>query len=539
MRFPGLVGPNIRWGIFFLSVRNFSILERYIRAKPHSNELKISQVNADEERKEENKKKESKYYPPNITRGVIPKSAYINTWKIPEQPENPKFLKIALIGAPNAGKSSLLNSILNKTISAVSPKINTTKQDIKGVYTKDNVQLIFIDAPGIIPSHKKKNFCKELVSYAWKGYEEADLVLFIADTVKRPTYDILNIVRMLAPKNVVPYCSDSESESENCNESGSENCNESGSGNCNESGSGNQGYCGAERNPPSSALNSDNDKYKENFNQYDVNNYDENEFEQNDKIPHDNENNYWGNPNMGDFLVNENDDQKKKDEKFIEYFSSTMEMDSKYNDKSVKKNLFENRKKIIESYQHNTMYTKNNMINAERKQVIPPVILVLNKVDLCTHNKWANARAKEFMNNGNFDNIFFISAKYNKGIEELLDYIIKHKAKNQFWVYPKDTNTTLSKVQIVEQLINTYLYCWFNKDVPYKIKHHMLSWCVNLNNCLIIEYQIIVKSAKVAKMICGVHNKLIINMRKNVSYKLTKLWDQNVYVHIHVKSVNV
>ncbi|CRH03794.1 GTPase, putative [Plasmodium relictum] len=478
-----------------LYVRHFSILERYIRARPHSNELKISEGDVNKERKGEYKKKESKYYPPNITRGVIPKSAYMNIWKIPEQPENPKFLKIALIGAPNAGKSSLLNSILNKTISAVSPKINTTKHDIKGIYTRDNVQLIFIDAPGVIPSHKKKKFCKELVSYAWKGYEEADLVLFIVDTVKRPTNDIFSIVRILAPKKVDTDSSESEEE--------------------------NNDY------------DKEYDNYQENFKESNINNdnYIEKNVEGDEKKK--NNNSISNNRNYEDSFLKEKNDNKKQEEKFIKYFSGKMKNDLNYNDKSIKENLFENRKKIIESY-----YDTKNLAKNEKK-IVPPVILVLNKVDLCTHNKWANARAKEFMSNGDFDNIFFISAKYNKGIEELLEYIIKYKAKNQLWIYPKDTSTTLTKVQIVEQLINTYLYCWFNKDVPYKIKHQMLSWCVNLNNCLIIEYQIIVKSEKVAKMICGVHNKLIINMRKNVSYKLTKLWGQNVYVHIHVKSVNI
>ncbi|SBT44892.1 GTPase Era, putative (ERA) [Plasmodium ovale wallikeri] len=493
----GLFGKRHEWGIL-LRVRNFSIMERYIRAKPHSNELKINEVNVDEERKDENRKRESKYYPPNITRGIIPKSAYMNTWKMPEQPENPKFLKIALIGAPNAGKSSLLNSILNKTISAVSPKINTTKQDIKGIYTKDNVQLIFIDSPGIIPSHKKKKFCKELVTYAWKGYEEADLILFIADTVKRPTHDIMNIIRILAPKKVEAYDSESEEDVPEGN------------------------------NPHNTICTSDD---RQNLLHNDECNMDEKEIEKEQ--------------NCNDTTISscvhaendlhERDDQKRREGKFIDYFSATMENDSIYSDKSIKENLFHNRKRIIESYRYEK---RKDGINYSTKQIVPPVILVLNKVDLCTHNKWANARAKEFMNNGNFDNIFFISAKYNKGIEELLDYITKYKAKDQVWVYPKDESTTLTKVQIVEQLINTYLYCWFNKDVPYRIQHHMLSWCVNLNNSLIIEYQIVVKSEKVAKMICGVHNKLIINMRKNVSYKLTKLWGQDVYVHIHVKSIN-
>ncbi|VWU48567.1 GTPase Era, putative [Hepatocystis sp. ex Piliocolobus tephrosceles] len=491
------------WGD--LNLRNFSIMERYTKARPHCNEFKMNEMNTNEDKKEENsnKKKKSIYYGPNITRGLIPKSAYMNTWKIPEQPAEPHFLKIALVGAPNAGKSSLLNSILNKTIAAVSPKINTTKEDIKGIYTKDNVQLIFIDCPGIIPSHKKKKFCKELVNYAWKGYEEADLVLFVTDTVKRPTSDIINIVRLLAPKKVEAYDSESDEEiNVDC-----------------------------ERNPNSIHEGNENDeeggifsrKLQNGYNGYNGDNHEGNP-QENYKKRH------------KDLQHKEHNVLNQKESEFIEFFSSTMENDSIY-DKSVKEDIFKNRKKIIESYF--TLYDfKNNKTKGIKKEVIPPVILVLNKVDLCTENKWAKARAKEYIHNGDFDNIFFISAKYKKGIDEMLNYIIKYKTKEKYWIYPPNESTTLTKVKIVEQLINTYLYCWFNKDVPYKIKHHILSWHVDINNSLIIEYQLLVKNEKVAKIICGVHNKLIINMRKNVSYKLTQLWGQNVYVHIHVKAVD-
>ncbi|SPJ12736.1 GTPase Era, putative [Plasmodium sp. DRC-Itaito] len=533
----------------YFRVKYFSILQRYIKARPHSNELKIKETDINENKKEKDsikKRGESKYYAPNITRGIIPKCAYMNTWEIPEQPENAQFLKIALIGAPNAGKSSLLNSILNKTISAVSPKINTTKYDIKGIYSKDNVQLIFIDSPGIIPSHKKKKFCKELVTYAWKGYEEADLVLFIVDAVKRPTHDILNIVRILAPKNVEPYDSGSDDESFQNN-----NINDN-----------RQNIMNKEAFNDVLYYNTQNIAYKNNTdnktldNKTSDNKTSDNKTSDNKTLDNKTSDNKTSDNKTSDNKTSDNKtsdnnnisqmkyDEMNREEKFIKYFSKEMEKDLQYYDKSIKENLFKSRKVIRNSYSDNI---KNNITddhNKEQEKInkkndfIPPVILVLNKVDLCTHNKWANARAKEYMNNGIFDNIFFISAKYNKGIEELLNYIIKNKTKNQYWVYPKDAITTLSKVQIVEQLINTYIYCWFNKDVPYKIKHHMLSWCVNLDNSLIIEYQIIVKSEKVAKMICGIHNKLIINMRKNVSYKLTKLWNKNVYVHIHVKSIS-
>lgn len=459
------------------SARFFSILERYIRARPHSDELKITEP-IEKDESTDRRKPKSKYYSPNITRGVVPKSAYMNIWEKPKQPENPQFLKIAIIGAPNSGKSSLLNSILNKTISAVSPKINTTKYDITGVYTKDNVQLLFVDAPGIIPSHEKKKFCKELMNFAWKGYEEADLVLLVVDVVKRPTSDLFNLVRLIAPKRFEEEEYEEEEQEEE--EEEEENC----------------------------ELDDEIDETRK-HNKTEVPGSQQEE-----------------NGHIG---------RRKKKDRFVCTFLKHMEEHEKECDISLKENLRENRKKIMDSYDESG--NSENDAMKKKKYLLPPVILVLNKIDLCTHNKWANARAKEFSINGEFDNIFFISAKHNKGVEELLNYIIDTKTKRRFWIYPSNINTTLTKVQIIEQLINTYLYCWFNKDVPYKMKHHILSWNVNSNNSTIIEYQILVKNEKVAKMICGVHNKLIINMRKNVSYKLTKLWGHNVYVYIHVKAI--
>lgn len=422
--------------------RNFSIIERYLRAVPNADELKgsVEVGTVDQFIKE---KKGSTYFPPSISRGTIPKEAYLNIFCPPKQPEQPKFLKVVLVGAPNSGKSSLLNCILNKTVSAVSPKVNTTQNNIKGVFSKNNTQIVFFDCPGILPSHKKSKFCKILTAQAWKGYEEADLILFLVDVVKKPSTELFDLLRVIAPKENPFLSSDSESESES-----------------------------------------------------------------------------------------ESDMEEEEEEKKIEsiLWKDIQQMEQQKS--NVKTNFLENRRKLMESYDKNQETNEDQL-----KNIIPPVILVLNKVDLCTHSKWANARAKEFLHHANFDNLFFISAKYNKGVDELLDYLMTCKMKNGLWVYPEETYTTLTKVQVVEQLVKTYLFCWFNKDVPYKLKHNIISW-IEQPKSIVIEYQIIVKNEKVAKMICGIHNKLIINMRKNVSYKLTKLWNTHVYVYIHVKALS-
>ncbi|CAJ1417894.1 unnamed protein product, partial [Effrenium voratum] len=109
------------------------------------------------------------------------------------------MLRVGLMGPPNAGKSSLMNAILECPISAVSPKVNTTREGIRGVKTIGNTQLVFLDVPGIIPSHQRVEN-RDLVGQAWRGYQESDVVLLIIDTVKRPAADIFEVVRKISPK---------------------------------------------------------------------------------------------------------------------------------------------------------------------------------------------------------------------------------------------------------------------------------------------------------------------------------------------------
>lgn len=115
------------------------------------------------------------------------------------QPSNPRSLRIGLAGPPNAGKSSLMNAILDCPISAVSPKVNTTQDGVRGIKTIGTVQLVFLDAPGIVPSHQRL-YNRELVGKAWRGYQECDICLLVIDVVKRPEQDIFNVVRKICPQ---------------------------------------------------------------------------------------------------------------------------------------------------------------------------------------------------------------------------------------------------------------------------------------------------------------------------------------------------
>ena len=84
---------------------------------------------------------------------------------------------VAVIGRPNVGKSSLLNAILQYKLSIVSPKPQTTRDNILGLYNGDNCQIVFMDTPGIHRPHNRLG--EKLVERAVTELNDADLVLFV------------------------------------------------------------------------------------------------------------------------------------------------------------------------------------------------------------------------------------------------------------------------------------------------------------------------------------------------------------------------
>ncbi len=86
---------------------------------------------------------------------------------------------VSLVGRPNVGKSTLLNSIINKKIAITSDKPQTTRNTIKGIYNEEDVQIVFVDTPGI---HKPKNkLGKQLNNQAYNALNDVDIVLFLVD----------------------------------------------------------------------------------------------------------------------------------------------------------------------------------------------------------------------------------------------------------------------------------------------------------------------------------------------------------------------
>ncbi|MBV9542646.1 MAG: 50S ribosome-binding GTPase, partial [Alphaproteobacteria bacterium] len=78
----------------------------------------------------------------------------------------------AIIGAPNAGKSTLVNALVGSKVAIVSPKVQTTRMAVRGIAMKDDTQIVFVDTPGIFKP--KRRLDRAMVNAAWSGAEDAD-----------------------------------------------------------------------------------------------------------------------------------------------------------------------------------------------------------------------------------------------------------------------------------------------------------------------------------------------------------------------------
>src|SRR5882757_7503044 len=86
---------------------------------------------------------------------------------------------VALIGAPNVGKSTLINALVGAKVTIVSHKVQTTRTLLRGIATEGAAQLIFIDTPGIFAP--KRRLDRAMVETAWTGAHDADIVGVLVD----------------------------------------------------------------------------------------------------------------------------------------------------------------------------------------------------------------------------------------------------------------------------------------------------------------------------------------------------------------------
>ncbi|XP_071093008.1 GTPase Era, mitochondrial-like [Haliotis cracherodii] len=118
-------------------------------------------------------------------------------WRLlmePDQPPGAKVLRVAIIGVPNSGKSTLTNRLMGWKVSAVSKKVHTTRRNSMAVHTEGNTQIVFIDTPGIMHPMEKKRHGLEKSHFLdpARSLEQADLVgvlVDVSDAWKRDRLD--------------------------------------------------------------------------------------------------------------------------------------------------------------------------------------------------------------------------------------------------------------------------------------------------------------------------------------------------------------
>jgi len=85
----------------------------------------------------------------------------------------------AILGAPNAGKSTLTNALVGTKVAIVTPKVQTTRMAVRGVAINGDAQIVFVDTPGIFRPRRRLD--RAMVGAAWAGAEDAETILLVVD----------------------------------------------------------------------------------------------------------------------------------------------------------------------------------------------------------------------------------------------------------------------------------------------------------------------------------------------------------------------
>ncbi len=102
---------------------------------------------------------------------------------------------VAIVGKPNVGKSTLLNTLLGVKVAAITPKPQTTRRGVRGIYTSEDAQLVFVDTPGL---HRAKDALGSFMNReVWAATVDVDAVLWVADLRRPPNDEDKSVARML------------------------------------------------------------------------------------------------------------------------------------------------------------------------------------------------------------------------------------------------------------------------------------------------------------------------------------------------------
>ena len=105
---------------------------------------------------------------------------------------------IAVIGAPNAGKSTLVNALVGQKVAIVSPKAQTTRARLMGIAIEGSAQILLVDTPGIF--EPKRRLDRAMVAAAWTGAQDADLILLVIDAAAGVNGEVERIIASLGER---------------------------------------------------------------------------------------------------------------------------------------------------------------------------------------------------------------------------------------------------------------------------------------------------------------------------------------------------
>ena len=109
--------------------------------------------------------------------------------------DQPRAGFVAVIGAPNAGKSTLVNGLVGQKVAIVSPKAQTTRARLMGVAVHGRAQILLVDTPGIFEPRRRLD--RAMVAAAWTGAQDADLIMLVIDSSVGINHDLERIIASL------------------------------------------------------------------------------------------------------------------------------------------------------------------------------------------------------------------------------------------------------------------------------------------------------------------------------------------------------
>ena len=118
------------------------------------------------------------------------------------QPEGGRCGLVALIGAPNAGKSTLLNRMVGAKVSIVTHKVQTTRARIRGIAMEGSAQIVFVDTPGLFRPRRRLD--RAMVAAAWGGAADADVVVLLVEAHRGLTDGVRGIIERLKERGDGP-----------------------------------------------------------------------------------------------------------------------------------------------------------------------------------------------------------------------------------------------------------------------------------------------------------------------------------------------